>query len=283
MKDADCVDFLQWALPRLRMRWPGFRRVRNQVCKRIRRRMNELSCTDAGQYRGYLETHAGEWPILDALCRVTVTRFYRDRQVYAVLRDKVLPELAGAALRRNAGCLRIWCAGCASGEEPYTLAIAWQLELAARFRTLPLDILATDADGDLLRRASRACYGWSAVRNLPSGWRTAAFDMRDERFCLLPAFRTAVRFEQQDVRYDTPPGGFDLICCRNLAFTYFDTALQIQVAERLNERLLPGGILLLGVRERPPVAGPAFEILSERLALFRSVAEGTLADPEVAE
>jgi chemotaxis protein methyltransferase CheR len=283
MNDADCVAFLQWALPRLRMRWPGFRRVRNQVCKRIQRRMNELSCEDAGRYRVYLESHAGEWPILDALCRVTVTRFYRDRQAFAILLDEVLPELAGAALRRHADCLRIWCTGCASGEEPYTLAIAWQQELAARFPALSLDILATDADGELLRRADRACYAWSAVRSLPADWRAAAFAVRDERFCLLPAFRTAVRFEQQDVRYDTPPGGFDLICCRNLAFTYFDTALQIQVAERLNERLLPGGILLLGVRERPPVAGPAFEILSERLALFRRVAEGALADPEVAE
>ena len=283
MKDADCVGFLQWALPRLRMRWPGFRRVRNQVCKRIQRRLNELSCTDARQYRHYLETHTEEWPILDVLCRVTVTRFYRDRQVFAVLLDKVLPELAGAALQRHADCLRIWCAGCASGEEPYTLAIAWQLELAARFPMLSLDILATDADGDLLTRAARACYGWSAVRNLPPSWRAVAFVVRDERFCLLPVFRRAVRFQQQDVRCDAPQGGFDLICCRNLAFTYFDTAQQIQVVERLHERLLPGGILLLGVRERPPVVGPAFEILSERLALFRRPAGGEPADPEVAE
>jgi chemotaxis protein methyltransferase CheR len=118
-------------------------------------------------------------------------------------------------------------------------------------------------------RAAGACYGWSAVRNLPSAWRAAAFEERDERFCLLPAFRAVVHFERQDVRCDAPQGGFDLICCRNLAFTYFDTPLQMEVAGRLCERLMPGAVLLLGVRETLPAVPPGLEILSSRLALFQ--------------
>lgn len=150
------------------MRWPGFCRVRTQVCKRIRRRMTELSCPNVGAYRLYLEAHPEEWANLDAMCRITVTRFYRDRPVFQVLMQEVFPDLARAALARGAQSLRFWSAGCGSGEEPYTLSIGWQLELAERFPGLTLDILATDADSGLLTRASEAFYPWSAVSSVAS-------------------------------------------------------------------------------------------------------------------
>jgi chemotaxis protein methyltransferase CheR len=272
VKDSDCVDFLQWALPRLRLRWPGYRRVRGQACKRIRRRMTELSCADTGEYRRYLERHAEEWILLDALCRITVTRFYRDRQVFRMLIDDALPELARAALARNARTLRIWSAGCGSGEEPYTIAIGWRLEAGGQFPGLTLDILATDADAGLLSRAATACYAEGAVRNLPPAWRCAAFDMHGDRCCLRPEFRTAVRFLCHDVRTPLPARDFDLVCCRNLAFTYFAADVQREVASAIHDRLLPGGMLLLGIRERLPEGEPAFEAVSERLALYRKPA-----------
>lgn len=269
MKDPDCVAFLQWALPQLHMRWPGFRRVRGQVCKRIQRRLDQLSCPDLEQYRVYLRAHPREWEVLDGLSRVTVTRFYRDKQVFNLLVEHTLPELARTAQGHHAERLQLWCAGCASGEEPYTLSIAWQLSLAARFPALAIHILGTDADAGLLARADRACYGWSAVKNLPTAWREAAFDRHRDDFCLKPAYRGAVQFLQQDLRIASPSCRFDLICCRNLAFTYFDSLLQQRVAELLHARLRQGGVLLLGVHERLPEATQGFEILSERLALFR--------------
>jgi chemotaxis protein methyltransferase CheR len=269
VKDAECVDFLQWALPRLKLRWPGFRRVRNQACKRIQRRMTALSCPDVAAYRLYLDEHPEEWTRLDAYCRITVTRFYRDKRVFQTLMEDVLPELARAALARSAPALRVWCAGCGSGEEPYTLAIGWQLQLAERFPDLALDILATDADDGLLSRASEACYTWSAVRNLPSAWRSEAFQVRDGRYCLSPAFRTAVRFRCHDLRTPLHEGGFDLICCRNLAFTYFEHDLQLRAAQALHDRLLLGGVLVLGVHERLPEGGPDFLVVSNRLGLYR--------------
>ena len=84
MKDDRCVGFLQWLLPQLHMRWQGFRKVRTQVCKRIQRRISELELTDVDAYRQYLLTHADEWRILDHSCRVTVSRFYRDKVVLIV-------------------------------------------------------------------------------------------------------------------------------------------------------------------------------------------------------
>ena len=231
--------------------------------------MTALSCPDVATYRLYLDEHPEEWARLDACCRITVTRFYRDKRVFQTLMDDILPELARSALARSARTLRVWSAGCASGEEPYTLAIGWQLQLAQRFPGLALDILATDADDGLLSRASEACYAWSAVRNLPSAWRSEAFQVHDGRYCLRPAFRTAVRFRCHDLRTPLHEDGFDLICCRNLAFTYFDHDLQLRVAHALHDRLLPGGVLVLGVHERLPEGGPDFSVISERLGLYR--------------
>ena len=81
MKDSECIGFLRWALPRLGLRWPGFRKVRRQVCKRIARRARELGLADVSGYRLPLDSHAPEWDALAALCTVSISRFYRDRGV----------------------------------------------------------------------------------------------------------------------------------------------------------------------------------------------------------
>lgn len=78
MRNAECVALLRWALPRLGLRWPGFRRVRRQVCKRIARRIKELGLADVAAYRERLECAPEEWPEFDSLCRITISRFYRD-------------------------------------------------------------------------------------------------------------------------------------------------------------------------------------------------------------
>ncbi|MFB3131394.1 MAG: CheR family methyltransferase, partial [Rhodothermales bacterium] len=130
MKDTACVDFLQWALPKLHMRWPGFRKVRRQVCKRVRRRMRTLGLDHTEAYRAYLEAHPDEWDVLDAMCRITISRFYRDRGVFDLLRATLLPQRAQRATDETT--LRCWSAGCASGEEVYTLKILWLEDLQPR-------------------------------------------------------------------------------------------------------------------------------------------------------
>jgi hypothetical protein len=95
MTDQECGQFLQWALPRLGMRWPGFRKVRRQVHKRLNRRLDELGLTQILEYCGYLKTHPDEWQILESFLRISISRFYRDRGVWDRLRDEVLPPASG--------------------------------------------------------------------------------------------------------------------------------------------------------------------------------------------
>jgi chemotaxis protein methyltransferase CheR len=267
VKDDDCTEFLQWALPRLGMRWPGFRRVRGQVCKRLCRRTAELGLRELAAYRALLETHPDEWTPLDGLCRISISRFYRDQGVWRTLEREILPRLAERARARGETRLRIWSAGCASGEEPYTLALLFAFSGAGPTECVP-EILATDSDPHLLERARRACYPATSLRDVPERWR-AAFEPFGDEHCLRADYRRPVRFLEQDIRHASPEGRFDLILCRNLVFTYFETSLQAEIAKRLAARLTPGGYLLLGIHESLPEPVPT--LVQERPWLCRGL------------
>jgi len=272
LSDSECVGFLQWALPRMGLRWDGFRRVRRQVCKRLARHLTALGISDFRAYRARLAAHPEEWEALDALCRVTISRFMRDRGVFLYLRDVVLPDLARRARERNDATVRVWCAGCASGEEPYTVSVLWHLALRARFPDVRLRVLGTDVDAHVLRRAETACYEAGTLRELPAAWREAAFRRVGERFCLREAFRADVAFRRADVRDAPPPGPFDLVLCRNLVFTYFDAPGRLRFLEVLAERVPEKGVLVLGAHEAQPEGTITFMRERPGLPVYRRIA-----------
>lgn len=256
MKNDDCIAFLQWCLPRLGLRWAGFRRVRGTVCKRIAKRIRALGLADVAAYRARLETDHDEWPRLDAMCRIPISRFWRDRGVFDSLAQDVLPALAAAARDRGDRGLSIWSAGCASGEEPYSLRLAWSLEAEAAFPSLSVRIVATDADGTMLARARAGLYQRGALRDMPRHLSDRAFEVSDDFYEVRELLRRDVTFLQQDIRRALPDGPFDLILCRNLVFTYFATPTQAELLGRICQRLRPGGALVIGAHEPLPPSGP---------------------------
>ena len=269
MKDDECVKFLLWALPRLHMRWAGFRKIRSRVCKRIRRRIN-LPVTTTAEYSGYLEQHPEEWHKLDELCQVTITRFYRDRMVFEFLTQTVLPLLCEQALSQDRQDFCIWSAGCASGEEPYTLALIWEFYLKQEFPDMSLSILATDTKPELLARAERAVFSFSSVKNLPHDLRQRGFRNYNGDYHLIPDLKSEIKFECQDIRRALPDKCFDLVLCRNLAFTYYDEELQTDIAKKLVTGLLPGGALVIGVHETLPPGCVGVEVWSQRFSVYRN-------------
>ena len=230
--------------------------------------MTELALTDLEAYRDYLQSHAEEWPRLDALCWISISRFYRDRRVFEQLGSKCLPALAKTVIARGETELRCWSAGCAAGEEPYTLALLFHYRLASRFPNLRVHIIATDADPIALRRAERGCYPASSLKDLPAEWRANAFDQIADAFCLKADYRRSVTFARQDIRERVPEGPFHLILCRNLVFTYFDDVLQRAAAERIARRLVSRGILVIGKGETIPEGAWGLEPRNTKLGIF---------------
>ncbi len=249
MREAECTAFLQWALPRLGRHWPGYRKPRRLLCKRLGRRLRELGLPDLDAYRSHLLAREDEWAALDALCGIPISRFYRDRGVFDALEREVLPALAEAA--RSRAALDVWSAGCARGEEPYTLAILWAAHLHERYPSLRLRVVATDNDERMLERARSGVFSASSLKELPADLRAAGFERADGAWRVRERFR-GIEFLRQDLRETMPAGPFDLILCRNVLFTYYASPLREQLAERIVERLRPGGALVVGIHESPP-------------------------------
>ena len=172
--------------------------------------------------------------------------------MFETLEKSVLPILAESALERCETKIECWTIGCASGEEPYTLAMIWDFRLQIRFPGLDLQVLATEADRQLIDRAQEGRYPWSSVKDLPENWRDRAFARDGDEYCLHPEHKSRVRFLHQDVRAEAPEGPFDLVLCRNLVYTYFDDEVQGTSLGRIGPHLRPGGALVIGSRESLP-------------------------------
>lgn len=224
--------------------------------------MRALGLRDVEAYRARLAEDSAEWAVLDSMTRITISRFFRDRDVFAYLCDEALPALHRLAAP---GRVRVWSAGCAGGEEAYTLAIAGHRQ------GVPIQILGTDADEHQLERARRGLYSSGSLKDLPGAWRAAAFEDDDGTQRLRRELRIDVDLELQDIRQEMPDGPFHLVLCRYLAFTYFDETLQRQIAEGLLERTVPRGLIVLGKRESWPeeVAG-VLEVRSG-LPIYRKI------------
>ena len=245
----DCTAFLQWALPSLQRSWPGYRRVRHLLCKRLAQRLKALGLADLEAYRRQLATRPDEWRVLDALCAIPVSRFYRDRGVYGALERRVLPALVETAAHP---ALAAWSAGCASGEEPYSLALVWALRLQPRFPDARLRIVATDSDPEVLARARAGRYARSSLKELPEDLRVQGFEEKEDGAWRIRDRFRAVDFVQQDLREAMPDGPFDLILCRNVVLTYYAAPLRDLLVTRIAARLRPGGALVVGAHESVP-------------------------------
>lgn len=274
VRDQDCIHFLQARLPRLGLRWAGYRKVRRTVCKRIDRRMRELGLSDLDAYGRLLERSPEELSRLDSFCRIPISRFYRDRAVFDALRRTLLPDLAERAAMRGDREVRCWSAGCASGEEVYTLRLLWDLAPQPRHPDMRLTILGTDADEVMLSRAAAACYRHGSFKDAPADWRLRAFTADNDTLCLRPEFRSNIVFRRQDVRELQPDGPFDLVLCRNLAFTYFADGPQRRTLAAIEHRLGPSGLLILGAHEQLPPGTWALVRACTGLPIWRKSAKG---------
>jgi chemotaxis protein methyltransferase CheR len=206
---------------------------------------------DFAAYRARLEADPTEWRVFDEFCHITISRFFRDRGIFEVLRTRVLPDIAARAKREGRDA-HVWSAGCASGEEPYTLKILWDVEVASAYPSILLSIIASDVDKAMLARAREGCFASTSLHELPPPLIEQAFDRMGSRYCVKPKHRKGVEFVDQDLRLELPPRVFDLILCRYVAFTYFAVPLQSKVLVRMLERLRPGGYFVIGTHEQLP-------------------------------
>jgi chemotaxis methyl-accepting protein methylase len=239
-------DFLRKACPSLDLEWRKYRR--RAARHRVNERIEELGLKDYGEYLQRLRTDPQEADALPDLMRVTVTRFFRDSKSWELLQQRVLPELLTST--PGGRPLKSWSVGCCGGEEPYSLATLWLYGLPPEFSGRSIRILATDIDPDALKRADRAVYTRSSLREVPEIFMRSAFRREGDYYRLAPEVRRMVALRRHNLMTDPPPAEMDLVLARYLPFTYYTGTRRRQAAERLWQALRPGGALMIGLKER---------------------------------
>lgn len=235
------------------------------VTRRIERRIQLASTPDVEEYIERLKRDRNELDVLYRDLLIGVTRFFRDEQAFEVLEKDVLPDL----LRRATpdAPLRVWVPGCATGEEPYSLAIALR-ERMADVGERPVKIFATDVHRGSLERAARGVYPAEAVAKVSPERLERYFLRSGGDYQVIPDLRQMVVFAQHDAIKDAPFTRIDLVSCRNLLI-YFQNNVQLKVLSLFHFALTRGGVLVLGPSESPGTLVKDFETLDAHWKIYR--------------
>jgi chemotaxis methyl-accepting protein methylase len=223
--------------------------------KRLAARMEQVGVTEADAYLALVRSDPGECEQLLGALAVNVTSFFRDPIVFEILAQRVVRGMVERASRRKTGEIRVWCAGCATGEEAYSVAILIHRALTNEpGRWQPL-VFGTDINEESLTVARRGIYSRERLESTQLGIVDRYFAARGDQYEVLPDLREIVRFSRDDLTAsdrlcpaESIFGAFDLVLCRNLLI-YFSPDLQQAVLDKLCHCIRPGGTLVLGSAE----------------------------------
>lgn len=261
-------DFIQRVMRHLRHRvGHDFTEYKpGTLLRRIAVRMSILGQERASEYLRYLIDDPKEADLLFDSILINVTSFFRDEDTFRELRDVTLPDLITRA--GSEGDLRIWVAGCATGEEAYSYGIAL-LEVMERLNVWPsLSIFGTDIDEGALRVARAGHYSTENVSHMPTDLVQKYFRPNANGYSVNERLRNIIRFSNQSLIKDPPFSQIDLLSCRNVMI-YFQTSLQDSVAKAFHYSLRENGILVLGNSESIPRVHDLFEETSRNHHIFR--------------
>jgi chemotaxis protein methyltransferase CheR len=228
----------------------GYRKVRNGVQKRIVRHMQELRCPTMKAYLERLEIDRDARKEARRLMDVSISRLFRDGPLWGILEEEILPSLIG----EHPGGLRVWSAGCAQGHEVFSFAILWAM-LAETVAAIPhLDLWATDVNPDYLERAIEGIYPTRALARVPAAARARFFRPAGKAsFRIVDELRQGIHWQVHDLTADVPPArDFHIVFLRNNLLTYYRDEIVKASLPAIVNSLAPGGILVIGQKERLP-------------------------------
>jgi two-component system CheB/CheR fusion protein len=237
------------------------------ITRRLWRRITAAGVPTLAAYLGYLEEHPEEEQRLIADFLIKVTRFFRDPALFARLREEIIPELVAAA-RQEGRELRLWSAGCATGEEAYSLALLVAEARAESPNAPPVRIFATDVDETALGFARRGIYPATALAEVPADLVARYFTEHTGAFEVTKSVRGLIVFGTHDLAVRPPFPHTDLVLCRNVLI-YFTPPLQQRALEIFAYSLREGGVLVLGKSETTGSAKNAFAAVDRRLRIYR--------------
>ena len=219
---------------------------RPSLMRRIRRRMQNVSIEKFSDYSDFLEVHPEEFSHLFDNVLINVTSFFRDPQSWETLAADIIPKVANN--KKADEPIRIWCAGVASGEEVYTLAMLVAEAVGEQGFQERVKIYATDLDEDALNQARQAVFSDKAMEPVPAELRDKYFERNNGRFTFHKELRRSIIFGRHDLIQDAPISRVDLLVCRN-TLMYFNAEAQGRILLHFHFALKDDGVLFLGKSE----------------------------------
>jgi two-component system CheB/CheR fusion protein len=237
------------------------------LLRRLRRRLSQLHLDSVEKYLDVLSRDPNEHRELLNVLLINVTRFFRDRDAWDVLRERVLPAIVTEAAASH--CIRVWSVGCSSGEEPYTAAILIAEALRGRpGGDLDVRIYATDIDDAALATARAGLYPREQIKDVPDEFRERYFQPEGQMYRVRRDVRRWCIFGHHDLTQDVPLSRIDLVICRNVLI-YFNSALQDRILPRFQYAVRPNGYLFLGRAESMLGRSQGFQPMDSKWRIFR--------------
>ena len=245
-------EFLKETAPLFGLQWRPFQR--RGVKRKIERRIVEVGLSHFDEYLLRVQKEPEEQGQLSRILTVTISRFFRDREVFDLLENSIIPTIIKNKKEKDQ--FKIWSIGCASGEEPYSFLLLWKEKFEKKFPQIHLSILATDINGNLLERAREGRYKRSSLKEVPEEILRRFFKIENGLYVLDRSSLGSVEFKKHDIIHEEPFSGRDIIFCRNLAFTYFSKESQMDVLKKISRSLIEEGYLVIGKDESLPLVYP---------------------------
>jgi two-component system, chemotaxis family, CheB/CheR fusion protein len=242
---------------------------RTSLMRRVRHRMDSAGYETFEEYLDVLQASSDEFAALFNTILINVTAFFRDPEAWAYLRDEAIPPIL--AERGPSDPIRVWSAGCASGQEAYTLAMVLAEALGPDEFRQRVKIYATDVDEDALTQARAASYDAKAIESVPPELLDQYFEHLNSRYIFRKDLRRAVIFGRNDLVKDAPISRVDLLVCRN-TLMYLNADTQRNVLGRMHFALAPQGTLFLGHAEMLLSHTDRFTPLNLKHRIFRKAA-----------
>jgi two-component system CheB/CheR fusion protein len=241
---------------------------RSTLLRRVKHRMDQVGISNYPEYLNYLQQHQEEFSFLFNTILINVTSFFRDPAAWEYLSAEVLPRMIAAKSPNEP--IRVWSAGCASGEEAYTLAMALAEALGmSQFRER-VKVYATDVDEDALRKARQGSFVDEDLEDVPASLREKYFETNGGRFLFRGDLRRTVIFGRHDLLQDAPISRIDLLVCRN-TLMYFEAETQAKILARLHYALDDRGFLFVGKAEMLLSRDSIFAPLDLKYRVFTKV------------
>jgi two-component system CheB/CheR fusion protein len=236
------------------------------ILRRIERRISINQLNSMEEYAAFIEASPKEIHVLHKDLLIGVTRFFRDAEAFERLKEEVLPELFKQKKKEKQ--LRIWCLGCSTGEEPYSLAILFHEKMSELNVDFDIKIFATDTDRESIEYAGVGVYPESIVADIDQERLHAHFTKKQNTFQVNSEIRRMVIFAHHNVMKDPPFSSIDMVSCRNMLI-YLKPSFQQKVLGALHFSLRKGGYLFLGTSESVGDLTSVFSMVDSKWKIYQ--------------